>query len=82
MAEDLPAQSYEEVEAPNTLPIPPKPQPKRAQSKPKATAEKVDSTPEAISMSTLRMRLAIDIRDYVTGIGNDDVFCLHSHARR
>ena len=48
MAEDLPAQSYEEVEAPNPLPIPPKPQPKRAQSKPKATAEKVDSTPEAI----------------------------------
>ena len=31
-------------------------------------------------MSTLRMRLAIDIRDYVTGIGKDDVFCLHSHA--
>ena len=66
MAEDLPAQSYEEVEALNTLPIPPKPQPKRAQSEPKATAEKVDST--NFVMSTLRMRLAIDIRDYVTGM--------------
>ena len=42
--EDLPAESYEEVEAPNPLPIPPKPQPKKAQNKSRNAAQKVDSS--------------------------------------
>ena len=41
--EDLPAESYEEVKAPNPLPTPQKPQTKEAQNKPRNAAQKVDS---------------------------------------
>ena len=42
--EDLPAESYEEVQAPNPLPIPPKSHPKIAQNKPRSAIQKVDSS--------------------------------------
>ena len=43
--EDVPMDSYEEVEAPNVVPLPPKPQPKKVPKKPKPTAARnVDPT--------------------------------------
>ena len=52
--EDLPAESYEEMEVSNPLPVPPKPQPKRAPQKPRTTPQKTDSTRYARSDSKPR----------------------------